>query len=252
MLQGKTIENKRKRVSVDIVTNPLVAFKKLAKPTVDSFKVIEENLIIIKRKNRNIYLNKPIYLGFTVLELSKMKIYDFHYNTMLSLYSPSICRLCFTDTDSFLYYIQTENLYQDLEKIQDELDTSDYPPSHPLYSTKNKKVLGKWKDEMNSETMIEFVGLKAKMYSFLTEKGDEKKVGKGIKKNKLNELRFSHYKNVLESHEKIYVNQTLIRSQNHSVKTITQRKLALSSFDDKRYIVDGIKTLAHGHYSQNL
>ncbi|UYV65782.1 hypothetical protein LAZ67_3005445 [Cordylochernes scorpioides] len=141
---GKTIENLRKRVRVEVVTEPERAAKLMAKPTLDSFHIIEEDLVILKMKKRNLTLNKPVYLGFTILELSKLKIFQFHYSTMLPLFkAPSFkISLCFTDTDSFLYHITTPpsaDLFSILDKIRDQLDTSDYPLSHPLYSQVNKK-----------------------------------------------------------------------------------------------------------------
>jgi len=145
---GKTIENLRKRSHIDVITRPSKLLEQLAKPTLDRFIIIDENLALVVRKQRNLKLNRPIYLGFTILDLSKLKILDFHYNRILKLYNPSQCRLLFSDTDSLTYHIECENLWKDLEQIRDELDTSDYAPTHPLFSLENKKVLGKWKDEV--------------------------------------------------------------------------------------------------------
>ena len=97
--------------------------------------------------------------------------------------------------------------------------------------------------------MVEFCGLRSKMYSFRTEKGFEKKVGKGVKKNILKtNLKFKHYKNVMDKHSKVYVKQTTIQSRKHSVSTHHQRKLGLSCFDDKRYWLDDVASFAHGHH----
>ncbi|UYV77988.1 hypothetical protein LAZ67_15003107 [Cordylochernes scorpioides] len=251
---GKTIENLRKRVRVEVVTEPERAAKLMAKPTLDSFHIIEEDLVILKMKNRNLTLNKPVYIGFTILELSKLKIFQFHYSTMLPLFkAPSFkISLCFTDTDSFLYHITTPpsaDLFSILDKIRDQLDTSDYPLSHPLYSQVNKKVIGKWKDELCGQIMTEFVGLKAKMYSYRVLGGDEKNIGKGVKKHILkNELAFQNYKDTLETHKRHFLTQNLIQSRKHTLYTIEQTKLGLNAFDDKRHLLDDINSLAHGHY----
>ncbi|UYV70201.1 hypothetical protein LAZ67_7002162 [Cordylochernes scorpioides] len=251
---GKTIENLRKRVRVEVVTEPERAAKLMAKPTLDSFHIIEEDLVILKMKKRNLTLNKPVYLGFTILELSKLKIFQFHYSTMLPLFkAPSFkISLCFTDTDSFLYHITTPpsaDLFSILDKIRDQLDTSDYPLSHPLYSQVNKKVIGKWKDELCGQIMTEFVGLKAKMYSYRVLGGDEKNIGKGVKKHILkNELAFQNYKDTLETHKRHFLTQNLIQSRKHTLYTIEQTKLGLNAFDDKRHLLDDINSLAHGHY----
>ncbi|UYV63110.1 hypothetical protein LAZ67_2003164 [Cordylochernes scorpioides] len=251
---GKTIENLRKRVRVEVVTEPERAAKLMAKPTLDSFHIIEEDLVILKMKKRNLTLNKPVYLGFTILELSELKMFQFHYSTMLPLFkAPSFkISLCFTDTDSFLYHMTTPtsaDLFSILDKIRDQLDTSDYPLSHPLYSQVNKKVIGKWKDELCGQIMTEFVGLKAKMYSYRVLGGDEKNIGKGVKKHILkNELAFQNYKDTLETHKRHFLKQNLIQSRKHTLYTIEQTKLGLNAFDDKRHLLDDINSLAHGHY----
>ncbi|UYV83819.1 hypothetical protein LAZ67_X000294 [Cordylochernes scorpioides] len=251
---GKTIENLRKRVRVEVVTEPERAAKLMAKPTLDSFHIIEEDLVILKMKKRNLTLNKPVYIGFTILELSKLKIFQFHYSTMLPLFkAPSFkISLCFTDTDSFLYHITTPpsaDLFSILDKIRNQLDTSDYPLSHPLYSQVNKKVIGKWKDELCGQIMTDFVGLKAKMYSYRVLGGDEKNIGKGVKKHILkNELTFQNYKDTLETHKRHFLKQNLIQSRKHTLYTIEQTKLGLNAFDDKRHLLDDINSLAHGHY----
>ncbi|UYV75613.1 PLSCR3 [Cordylochernes scorpioides] len=226
---GKTIENLRKRVRVEVVTDPERAAKLMAKPTLDRFHIIEEDLVILKMKKRNLTLNKPVYIA------PSFKI-----------------SLCFTDTDSFLYHITTPpsaDLFSILDKIRDQLDTSDYPLSHPLYSQVNKKVIGKWKDELCGQIMTEFVGLKAKMYSYRVLGGDEKNIGKGVKKHILkNELAFQNYKDTLETYKRHFLTQNLIQSRKHTLYTIEQTKLGLNAFDDKRHLLDDINSLAHGHY----
>ena len=245
---GKFAENQRKRINIDILTDPKKAEKQLSKPTLAGFTILNKNLVILKRFYRNLKLNKPIIIGNTILHLAKIKIYDFHYNTIYKLFNPSICKLMFTDTDSFLYWIKVENLYKELAKISDQLDTSDYPITHPLYSSKNRKVLGKFKDELSSNIMTEFVGLKPKLYSFLVEEGAETKRAKGVKKSVIErELRFHHYKKTLKTQKDLYVTQNLIQSKNHTIYSLKQRKLALSCYDDKRYLVNNYLSLPYGH-----
>jgi hypothetical protein len=120
---------------------------------------------------QRLYLNRPIYVGFSILDLSKTLMYDFHYNYMKTKYGPNV-QLLFTDTDSLCYSIYTEDVYQDMMKHQHLFDTSEYDPDHPLYSTENKKVLGKMKDETHGIPIQEFVGLKSKMYSMIYEEDE--------------------------------------------------------------------------------
>jgi hypothetical protein len=95
-------------------------------------------------------LNKPIYLGFAVLDVSKLVIFDYHYNVMVKRYG-SNARLLFSDTDSLCYHLFTDDVYRDMAEYIDLLDTSSYPRDHPLYSAVNAKVIGKMKDECNDK-----------------------------------------------------------------------------------------------------
>ncbi|HRP37928.1 MAG TPA: hypothetical protein PLS50_09045, partial [Candidatus Dojkabacteria bacterium] len=110
-------------------------------------------------------LDKPIIVGFSILELSKVLMYDFHYNTMKPRYGDNL-KLLFTDTDSLCYEITTEDVYQDMKQNQNSYDFSEYPQTHPLFSAENKKIIGKFKDETNGTPIHEFVGLRSKLYSF--------------------------------------------------------------------------------------
>jgi len=200
-------------------------------------------------RKEKLTFNKPIYVGMSVLELSKLLMYDFHYNVMKPKYGINI-DLCYMDTDSFIYEIETDDFYKDLKEMVDLFDTSEYGKNNiygiPLI---NKKVLGKMKDENNGKIMTEFIGLRSKMYAFKVE-NKEKRNAKGITKCVVaKELKFNDYKETLFNNTKTFKDINLIRSHKHNVYTVAVNKLALDSLDDKRYILeDGISTLAWGHY----
>ena len=120
---------------------------------------------MVQFAKKAIVLNKPMYTGFVVLELSKVLMYDFHYNYIHGQYGSNRARLLFTHTDSLCYKIHTDDLYDDMTRKLQHYDTSAYPKTHPLYSPVNTKVIGKFKDETNSIPFKEFVGLRAKMYN---------------------------------------------------------------------------------------
>ncbi len=157
---GKTMENLRKRLIVELVNNQSKARTLTSKPSFHAFKIFNEDLVAIHMLKQKLYLNRPIYVGFSILDLSKTLMYDFHYNYMKTKYRPN-AQLLFTDTDSLCYAISTEDVYQDMIKDKHIFDTSEYDPEHPLYSTENKKVLGKMKDETHVIPIQEFVGLKS-------------------------------------------------------------------------------------------
>jgi len=195
-------------------------------------------------------MNKPIYAGMAILDIAKIVVYQFHYNYMIAKYSADRCKLLFTDTDSLTYEVQTDDIYEDMKPVAEEMfDCSDYPTTHPLYSETNKKRVGCWKDENCADSPIsEFVGLRAKLYSLSSAKSNKVKA-KGISKAyKIHNLRHDSFLKVLRS--KVLTNAKFCRFQsaNHVLKTVLVDKLCLSPFDCKRYILlDGISTLAFGH-----
>ena len=249
---GKNMENIRNRVDVKLV-NTEEKFKKLvSKPNFKSRKIFNENLISVHMKKTNLTMNKPVYLGMCILELSKIIMFDFHYNYIKPKYGDK-AKLLFTDTDSYLYEIQTEDFYKDIsEDVRDRFDTSEYPENHPsgIPTGINKKVLGKFKDEVAGKIIKEFVGLRAKLYSFKMEDGAENKRCKGVKKQVVKEtITHEDYKTCLTTGKEILRKQNILRSYEHDVYTEEVNKIALSAEDDKRYILgDGMHTLAWGHY----
>ena len=128
-------------------------------------------------KKTELKFNKPVYLGMCIIDSSKTLMYDFHYNYIKRKYEDK-AKLLFTDTDSLMYDIQTEDFYADISAdVKDRSQTSDYPPNHPsgIPSEFNKKVLGMFKDEAAGNIIDEFVGLRAKLYSYKMLESEESK-----------------------------------------------------------------------------
>ena len=149
-LVNNNSENIRNRVDGKIVNNNREKAEKLcAKPNFKHCNILSENLISIHMKNTKLVYSKPVYLGMCILDLSKTLIYNFHYNYIKQKYGDK-AKLLFTDTDSFMYEIQTEDFYKDISKdVKDRFDTSNYPPDHPscIPSGLDKKVIGMFIDE---------------------------------------------------------------------------------------------------------
>ena len=250
---GKTMENIRNRVNVKLVNTEERLKKLAAKPNLKSPpKIFNENLISVHMKKTSLTMNKPVYLGMCILDLSKTIMYDFHYNYIKPKYGEK-AKLLFTDTDSLMYEIQTEDFYKDISgDVKDRFDTSDYPENHPsgIPTGINKKVLGMFKDEAAGKIIKEFVGLRAKLYSFIMEDGKENKRCKGVKTQVVkNSITHEDYKTCLKTGKEQLRKQNIIRSYEHVVFTEEVNKIALSAADDKRYILDdGINTLAWWHH----
>ena len=177
------MENIKNRVDIKLVNNKEKTEKLIAKPNFNHCNIFAENLVSIHMKKTKLVFNKPVYLGMCILDSSKTLMYDFHYNYIKRKYGDK-AKLLFTDTDSLMYEIQTEDFYKDIsEDVKDRFDTSDYPPDHPsgIPSGFNKKVLGMFKDEVRGEVIDEFVGLRSKLYSYKMFEGEESKKAKELK-----------------------------------------------------------------------
>ena len=166
-------------------------------------------------------------------------MFDFHYYYIRKKFGGK-AELLFTDTDSLMYLIQTEDFYQDINKdIKRKFDTSDYPETHPsgIKTGINKKVIGKFKDEVSGKQITHFVGLCPKLYSFKVEDSSETRKAKGVKKNVIkNAVSFEDYKECLFSEKEVMKDMNIIRSRNHDIFSMTINKIALSANDDKRLI----------------
>src|SRR5678816_4255665 len=155
---GKTMQNNRRHLCVKLVTNERRAKRYIARPTFQSFSIINEDVTAIKLIKSDVLLDKPIYVGMSILDISKLHMYRFHYEHVQRIYGER-AKLLFTDTDSLCYHIRTEDVYSDMYDHLDQYDTSDYPADHFLHSKTNAKVIGKFKDESNGQSPLEFVGL---------------------------------------------------------------------------------------------
>ena len=250
---GKTMENIRNRVDVKLVNTEEKLRKLAAKPNFKSRKIFSENLVSVHMKKTSLTMVKPVYLGMCILDLSKTIMFDFHYQYIKSKYGDK-AKLLFSDTDSLMYEIETEDFYKDISgDVKNRFDTSDYPENHPsgIPTGINKKVLGMFKDEAAGKIIKEFVGLRAKLYSYkIYEEEEEIKKCKGIKKQVVkSSISHEDYKTCLLTGKEQLRKQNILRSYSHEVYTEEVNKVALSALDDKRYILsDGIHTLAWGHY----
>ena len=184
-----------------------------------------------------------------IIDLSKTLMYNFHYNYIKKKYGGR-AKLLFTDTDSLSYEIEAEDIYQDLWYGKDKFDKSDYPENSPYHDKTNKKVIGKFKDEVASIPIVEFVGLKSKMYSYVKNGEKGGKTTKGIKKNVIkNHIKHEDYKEVLLNNKQLHHKMKTKRSQKHQLGSYEINKVSLSCLYYKRYIYNnGITSYAYGHY----
>ena len=194
-------------------------------------------------------MNKPIYLGLSILDISKILMYEFWYDYMKPKYGNRV-KLCYMDTDSFIMSIKTNDFYKDISiDIDKRFDTSNYEIIIPLPTGKIKKVIGLMKDELRGKIITEFVTLRPKTYSYSTDDGKEDKKAKGTKKCVTKRMiKFNDYKNCLLKDKVLLKSQQRFVSKKHDVYTENINKIALSNNDDKRIVSsDKITSYPYGY-----
>ena len=246
---GKTMENIKKHRNIKLVTTDKKRNKLVSEPNYHTMNYISEDLSIIEMNKTKVKMNKPIYLGLSILDISKILMYEFWYDYMKPKYNDNV-KLCYMDTDSFVMNIKTKDFYKDISSDVDKrFDTSNYEVNRPLPTGKNKKVIGLMKDELGGKIITEFVTLKPKTYSYLTDDGKEDKKAKGTKKCVIKRMiKFDDYKNCLLKDKVLLKSQQRFISKKHDVYTEDINKIALSNDDDKRIVSsDKITSYPYGY-----
>ena len=227
---GKTMKNIRKHRDIKLVTTDKKRRKLVSEPNYHMINYISEDLSIIE-------MNKPIYLRLSILDISKILMYEFWYDHMKPKYNDNV-KLCYMDRNSFVMNVKTENFYKDIANdVENKFDTSNYELNRPLPTGKNEKVIGLMKDELGGKIITEFVTLRPKTYSYLTDDGKKDKKAKGTRKCVIKRMiKFNDYKNCLLKDEVILKSQQRFISKKHDVYTEDINKIALSNNDDKRIV----------------
>eukprot|EP00117_Sycon_ciliatum_P013188 scpid78025/ scgid4574/ PiggyBac transposable element-derived protein 4 len=246
---GKTMENVRRRISIRLLRvedEEDTILTAVAKSTYVRHVLFDNGLVGVENRKLAVHLNKPVYVGMSILELSKELMYRFYYDELQPRYGDRMS-LLYTDTDSLVLLFRTEDLYADMKSMADQYDTSNFSPDSPLYSESNKKVVGKFKDELGGKLMTEFVALRSKMYAYDGEESGQR--AKGVKRAVTRRFTIADYRQCLVDRTRMSHAMTTLRSHSHRIFTETMTKSSLSPFDSKRYIrADGVSTLAHGHH----
>ena len=204
---GKTMENIRKHREIKLVKTDKKRSKLVSEPNYHTINSISEDSSIIEMKKTKVKMNKPIYLGLSILEISKILMYEFCYDYMKPKYGNDV-KLCYMDTDSFIMNIKTNDFYKDIASdVENRFDTSNYEVNRPLPTGKNK-VISLMKDELGGKIITEFLTLRPKTYLFLTDDGKEDKKAKGTKKCVIKKMiKFNDYKKCLLNNEVILKSQ---------------------------------------------
>ena len=234
------MKNIRKHRDIKLVTTDKKRRKLVSEPNYHPMNLISEDLTITEMKKTKVKMNKPIYLGLSILEISKILMYEFWYDYMKPKYNDNV-RLCYMDTDSFIMNIKTNDFYKDIANdVECKFHTSNYEVKRPLPIGKNKKVIGLMKDELGGEIIMQFIALRPKTLtdnSCLTDKDRIDKKAKGTKKCVIKKMiKVDDYKKCLLNDKAILKSQQRFISTKHDVYTENVNKIALSNDDDKRIV----------------
>ena len=203
----------------------------------------------IEMGKTRVFMNKPVYIGQTVLDISKTLMYELYYDYLKPKYADKV-KLCYVDTDSFIIYFETEDFYKDISKdVKERFDASGYSKDDKRLPVGiNKKVIGKMKDELNGLAMTEFVALASKVYAYVCDNDKVDKRVKGIKRCVRDKvLKLQQYMDALLINKTITATQQRFKSDHHRITTEKINKITLSRKNDKRIqSFDGIHTYPIG------
>ena len=243
------MENTRNHRDIKLVTTEKRR-RLISEPNCHSHKKVSDHLMAIEMKKARVKMTKPLYLGMSILDISKILMYEFWYDYINPKYGDK-AKLCYTDTDSFIIHIITEDFFEDISNdVEKWYDTSNYDENdkRPLSIGKNKKVPGFFKYELGRKIIIEVVAIRSKAYAYLTYDGIKHKKTKGTKKCAIKrEIMYKNYTDCLLNNKNVYRSKQGFKSNYHKVHTEEINKIALSSNDDKRLqTFDSIKTYPYG------
>lgn len=256
---GKTIEGLENRKKVQICCTSESFISAIKKPCYERHIIVNPTLSIVLFTKMQSKVIRPYYIGFSILEISKFVMYEFYYSILQNYFGQEGVKCLYQDTDSFVLSLKTTDIYSDFRNLGEYFDFSNVHQSHPLFSEKFKSQLFKFKEEMGLTPISRFCALKAKVYSFevacphkvgINSKGVcmecENKTNlvsnvnklKGVQQSTARQLHFEKYLKCIESSYKRRDNVRQITSKNQKITTNFVNKISLSSFDDKRYILN--------------
>ena len=244
---GKTMENVRNRLKIKFIKKDDYSeiIKQQSKLTFEGIHKSYENFDSYTFKQNEVLMDKPIYLGFTVLELSKLHMYETYYDKLQPYFGQENIQLHYVDTDAFVLSLKTQYIIKDLKNLENIFDFSNLDKNHELYSNKNEKVSGKFKIETPKSIWIdEFVCLRSNMYAFkCKDEIEDKNKLKGISKSQSKNIKFEEYKICLDGEElENECNNYILKSINHDMYMQGIKKTTLSIFDDKRCYINNIES----------
>ena len=244
LFSGKSIENQKNRINVKICTTAEKLRKYVRKPSFQAIRVFDDNLAAVQLYRERVKLNKPITVGFSILELSKLRMYQFWYDFVQVAFQDAKVSLLMSDTDSFLMKIEgEENVQGILRQYSDRFDLSQLRDGHPLRSDRNKQQPGKMKLQLPNETCLEVVVLSSKCYSILTDQSSCSAM-KGVP----GRLTHDVYRDCIENGSCFTGRVNSVKHFNQSLYQVSTERRMLSPLDTKRHYFSANESISFGHY----
>ena len=242
------MENVLNKSNIKLTNNdPEKLLKLIKEPYFEHIHKISDKQVLVQSKPVKTKFNKPIYMGACILETSKLHMYKFWYDYLKVKYGDTV-NLIYTDTDSFVLEIFTDDVHEDMKNNIHLFDFTEYPKDHKCYDVINKKKLDIFKDEINSKIITEFSCLKPKMYSFEFIENNSIKNDRNIKVLKKSaDIYHNDYKKCLYNEKILYKEfyNSQLNKQNIYLDKIN--KIALNPFESKRFWIDNINSLPYGY-----
>ena len=249
---GKFLQNARKHFEVNICTFQRGFDKYFSSPFYKAHNILSENVVAVFQNKKKVKLDRLYATGFSILEISKLHMFRSWYEFIQPQLGKENVNIVLTDTDSFVLHIKKMSRNEILDALTPCMDFSNYPENHPRYNEENKAKPGYFKDESKGNYLIEIIGLRSKCYitrvkSYTNYTHKDNVVCKGITKPARAKLSLETFRNVVKGSQNIYSDIYSIQSKHREIYTQKITKIALSSSDDKRYLLPcGIHSLPHG------
>lgn len=240
---GKWLQNVRKYIDVKLVTRESTATKYINSPRYISSRQLSDDITAIFLKKEKVVLDRKYSIGFTILELSKLLMYEYYYDVIVPRFGEDNVSIILSDTDSFVLHIKNHTRTEAREKMRDVMDFSNLAPTDEHFDSSRAKVPGYLKTETPTSSIMECVAPKSKCYALRSisdkpslDENIEKKC-KGISKSRVKNLKIDSYRKCIQDIATVKTDIARLQSKNHTIQTVIQNKLALSSFDDKRFLL---------------
>ena len=272
-MYGKTIENVWDRECVKICRSKEELLLSVSKKTYKRQIIVNDDMVIVTHRKSVVYYNKPYYIGFSILDISKYIMYDYYYNVLRQYFVEyEKVQLLYSDTDSFVLKIRSEDIFSDLKCLSPTFDFSNLPPNHYLFDATKKSKLFHFKEEFGLLPILRFVSLGSKVYAIQTVccndfnlqvpckcsanicnnidtknqhnlSCTDKLTLKGVSKLSQKQFTFENYLFCLQNQRAQRTLDFRIQSKCQQLSSNIIQKIALSGFSDKRFIFDcGIHT----------